>query len=160
MPVRTQVKPRSMSDRSERSDRAVDPHGATPLHGSGSCAMIKKPAAPRAVSSIKASYCASCSKTGAYVRATGGPGLFLLEWRSAVGQHHRGAQRPPMAAFAHGTVLFFNAPELAFASGDWFLASQLRSVFEAFMADLPFPAWIRWSASSADAGAGQVLASI
>ncbi len=105
-----------------------------------------------ALSLTKSSYCALSSEAGAYVQAAGGPGLFLIEWRSASGQHHRGSQVTPVVPFPNGTTLSFSAGTVALASNEWFLAKQVKELFATFLAGQAFPSWVQWSPLSAGFG--------
>ena|SRR5690348_6264349 len=119
------------------------------------CKPIESPTEAQiahALSLTKSSYCALSSDTGAYVQAAGGPGLFLIEWRSASGQHHRGSQATPVVPFPNGTTLSFSAGTVALASNEWFLAKQIKELFAIFLADQAFPSWGQWSPLSAGFG--------
>ena len=101
-----------------------------------------------ALSLTKSSFAALTRADGAYVQVAGGPGLFLMEHRNASGQHYRAKQATPVVPFPDGTILSFSAGHVALARNEWFSAKQVTEVFAGFVANMPFPTWLEWSALS------------
>ena len=98
----------------------------------------------QALSRTKRSFASITASDGAFLQVGGGPGLFVLERRTAQGSHFRAYQETPVVRFEDGTVLAFSGSELKLQRDEWFLIHQATAAFFAFAQSRPLPEFIRW----------------
>lgn len=113
------------------------------------CKPIAKPNSDRLrkeVALVKSSFATLTHDDGAYVQIAGGPGLFLLEHRSALG-HHRAFQEKPVSPHPDGTTLECSAGSIPMNRADWFLRDQVVEILLAFSLGSAWPGYIRWRES-------------
>jgi hypothetical protein len=98
----------------------------------------------QALSRTKRSFASITANDGSFLQVGGGPGLFVLERRTAEGAHFRACQEAPVVRFEDGTVLAFSGSELTLQRDEWFLIDQVTEAFSAFAQSHPLPEFIRW----------------
>jgi hypothetical protein len=93
----------------------------------------------------KMSFASITADDGGFLQVAGGPGLFVLERRTADGTHFRARQDTPVVRFEDGTTLSFSGGELTLQRDEWFLIEQVVEAFCAFAQAKPLPEFLRWS---------------
>lgn len=99
----------------------------------------------QALSRTKMSFASITGDDGGFLQVAGGPGLFVLERRTAEGTHFRARQETPVARFEDGTILAFSGGELRLQQDEWFLIEQVVETFCCFAQSQSLPEFLRWN---------------
>jgi hypothetical protein len=111
------------------------------------CKAIQRPTTKKVALELartKSSFASLTSENGSYIQVAGGPGLFVLEYRTADGKHFRAYQTTPIAISPDGTTLESSAGRIPMDRADWFLLLQVTETFSAFLNAAAWPAFLQW----------------